>query len=113
MTLTPYEGKKIRCGLTVSEYEALLEKQGGGCAICGRPPKKQRLNVDHCHAAEKKGFLKVRGLLCAMCNHRILGMIERLRVNPQRIVDYLAGAEATAFIVAGMIRGRCSDVAPS
>lgn len=111
--LTPYEGKKIRCGLSIEEYEVLLERQAGVCAICGRRPKKIRLNVDHDHAAEKLGILKVRGLLCAMCNHRVLGIIERLKVDPQAIVDYLSRAEGTALFVAGLIRARCSDVAPS
>lgn len=31
----------------------MLRKQKGGCAICGRPPKKLRLAVDHNHAIEK------------------------------------------------------------
>lgn len=41
----------------------MLETQGGGCAICKRPPKKLRLSVDHDH---KTGL--VRGLLCFGCN---------------------------------------------
>jgi hypothetical protein len=45
-------------------YDYHLERQGGGCAICGRPPKVggRRLNVDHDHLTGA-----VRGLLCA--NH--------------------------------------------
>ena len=46
-------------GLWSSNYEALLESQGGVCAICGEPPTV----VDHDH---KTG--KVRGLLCSGCN---------------------------------------------
>jgi hypothetical protein len=111
--LPEFTGRKLRCGLTVEQYEVLLARQAGVCAMCGRAPKKQRLNVDHCHATEKKGFLKVRGLLCGMCNRKILGMIERFRVNPQRIVDYLAGAEDTAQFVARMISRRdAPSVAP-
>lgn len=48
----------------------MLEAQDGGCAICGRPPKNQRLSVDHDH---KTGL--VRGLLCWTCNHRVLGNV--------------------------------------
>ena len=46
-------------------YDAVLKRQGGGCAICGRPPKVggRKLNIDHHH-----GTGEVRGLLCAQCN---------------------------------------------
>lgn len=52
-------------GLTLDEYEAMVEDQGGKCAICGVTPK-TRLCVDHCHAT---GI--VRGLLCRSCNTAI------------------------------------------
>ncbi len=55
-------------GIELSEYEAMLEAQNGGCAICGKRDKHYRLAVDHCHA---EGH--IRGLLCADCN-RGLGM---------------------------------------
>jgi hypothetical protein len=55
-------------GMTLETYELLLQFQGGLCAICRRPPKKQRLAVDHNH---KTGA--IRGLLCFVCNHRVLG----------------------------------------
>jgi hypothetical protein len=55
--------------LTPEEYDQILEHQGGKCAICHRLPKPgKRLAVDHDH---KTGF--VRGLLCFMCNKRVLG----------------------------------------
>lgn len=50
-------------GFTAEAYDAMLEAQGGGCAICGNPPKSRRLHVDHDH---KTGA--VRGLLCHRCN---------------------------------------------
>lgn len=50
-------------GITPVEYQAILVKQHGGCAICGEKPNKERLHVDHCHS---KGH--VRGLLCRKCN---------------------------------------------
>src|SRR5258708_6577802 len=51
--------------IRLSDYEALLEKQGGTCAICPRskPVGMKRFSVDHCH---KTG--RVRGLLCMPCN---------------------------------------------
>lgn len=51
-------------GLSPSEFEAMLEAQGGVCAICERPNSDGRsLHVDHDHETEA-----VRGLLCAQCN---------------------------------------------
>jgi hypothetical protein len=49
-------------GISVAEYDALLAKQGGVCAIC-RQHSKRRLCVDHCHLTGT-----VRGLLCDRCN---------------------------------------------
>lgn len=59
------KGKSTRelLGVTDEQYERLLAAQGGGCAICGNPPKTRRLHVDHDH---KTGA--VRGLLCYRCN---------------------------------------------
>lgn len=55
--------------ISVEEYDLILEFQDGKCAICRRPPKPgKRLAVDHDH---QTGF--VRGLLCFMCNKRVLG----------------------------------------
>jgi hypothetical protein len=50
--------------LTGAQYQALLDAQGGGCALCGRAPRAGRsLHVDHSH---KTGV--IRGLLCFRCN---------------------------------------------
>lgn len=58
------ENRKLRYGLSVDEYESLLQKQGGVCAICkGQCPTGWRLAVDHSHETGK-----VRGLLCLQCN---------------------------------------------
>jgi hypothetical protein len=53
-------------GMTAAEYEQMFNAQNGVCAICGEPPRKIRLHVDHDH---KTG--KVRGLLCFFCNSRL------------------------------------------
>ena len=55
-----------RVRITLAEYTELLEKQGGGCAICESRPKTRRLHVDHNH---KTG--EVRGLLCMRCNRNL------------------------------------------
>ena len=52
-------------GLSLDEYEALLAKQHGICAICGKKPERV-LAVDHDHENEY-----VRGLFCRPCNSAI------------------------------------------
>jgi len=53
---------------TVEQYQELLKKQNGVCAICGAEKNKNNtsLCVDHDH---KTG--KIRGLLCHLCNTAI------------------------------------------
>lgn len=54
-------------GLTPDTFAALLDRQGGGCAICGTstPGGKGQFHVDHDHDL---GPTAVRGLLCHHCN---------------------------------------------
>lgn len=71
--LTRRNNKYLRIyGISLEEYNKLLEKQNYVCAICHCPEKaksqrKDRefklLSVDHCHTTGK-----VRGLLCQRCN---------------------------------------------
>lgn len=78
-------------GLTVAEYDALLRKQGGVCAVCGkdepnahgRTGKRFRLAVDHCHETGK-----VRGLLCQKCN-RAIGLLGDDPVLMRKAIGYL------------------------
>lgn len=60
----PTRAKQL--GVTDEEYAAMLERQGGGCAICGATPKTRRLHVDHDHRTGG-----VRGLLCHRCNRAL------------------------------------------
>jgi hypothetical protein len=60
--------KLRKYGLSRAEYLALLARQNGLCALCGRPPVKlhrggTHLAVDHDHETGA-----VRGLLCTNCN---------------------------------------------
>jgi hypothetical protein len=54
---------KVKYGITLEQYEEMLEAQGGVCKICKQPPGERLLAVDHCHNS-----LQVRGLLCGRCN---------------------------------------------
>lgn len=77
-------------GITQAEYEAMVERQKGACAVCRRPPKTGRLHIDHDHDSGK-----VRGLLCMPCNS-FLGKISEDVVILKRAVAYLTG-HATLF----------------
>lgn len=52
-------------GLTLDQYNQLLDAQDNKCVICGieDPGGKGRFHVDHCHATGQ-----IRGLLCHNCN---------------------------------------------
>ncbi len=76
-------------GLTVEEYDKMLEEQQGMCKICGAVEGKQRsksdyrLFVDHCHASGK-----VRGLLCHNCNTGLGHFFDSVH-NLQKAIGYL------------------------
>ncbi|MDQ6727114.1 MAG: endonuclease VII domain-containing protein [Actinomycetota bacterium] len=54
-------------GVTLEAYDAMLEGQGGGCAVCSRTPRENSsLHVDHDHATGQ-----IRGLLCFSCNNAL------------------------------------------
>jgi hypothetical protein len=60
----PTRAKQL--GVTPEEYDRLLAKQDGHCALCPAVPKTRRLDTDHDH---KTG--QVRGLLCHRCNRAL------------------------------------------
>lgn len=84
-----YRDRNLRrhYGITIEQYEEMLQAQDGVCAICKRPEKALNrgvptvLHVDHHH-----GTGKVRALLCSDCN-RGLGCF-------QENEDYLRAALA-------------------
>lgn len=68
-----------RYGISLDDYNALFNKQGGRCAVCGRHQSvlKNTLSVDHNHETGE-----VRGLLCYQCNAvfvRVLDDLDRLK----------------------------------
>ena len=82
-TYTPEKGrdKNLRhsYGITLQEYNEMLDNQSGKCATCGTTEPGGRKSgrgggadvfvVDHCHTTGK-----VRGLLCHSCN-RAMGLL--------------------------------------
>lgn len=77
---------KKQYGLTLEDFDAILERQGHACAICHREQVGMRMHVDHCHATGK-----VRGVLCSNCNAG-LGLFSD---NPDRLlaaIDYLSAS---------------------
>lgn len=75
-------------GITPEEYDKLVVKQDGKCALCDRVSNQNkpygRLQVDHDHLTGK-----VRGLLCVQCNVD-LGRFETMLPRLDEIVEYLA-----------------------
>lgn len=69
-------------GITIEQYDAILESQGGKCAICEKTAP--RLSVDHRHS---DGV--IRGLLCPRCNTAI-GMMEDDAARAMRAAEYVA-----------------------
>lgn len=59
---------KSKFGLTQEDYDAMLEAQAGGCAICGTEDTSpwDWFCIDHDHQTGT-----VRGLLCRSCNTAI------------------------------------------
>lgn len=57
---------KMTYGITLKQYDEMLERQGNKCAICSakKPGGRTKMFfVDHCHDSGN-----VRGLLCMRCN---------------------------------------------
>ncbi len=76
-------------GISLEEYEALLQLGNGKCWLCGTDqPGQGRRNfcVDHDHSTGA-----VRGLLCNTCNMNIIGQMEERGVTPALLTRYLSG----------------------
>lgn len=81
---------KAKYGIEFSDYQKMLEQQGGKCAICGGDggvgnSELFSLFVDHCHATGR-----IRGLLCMKCNSG-LGYFEDNKMRLESAIKYLGG----------------------
>jgi len=73
-------------GITLAQYNILLESQNGRCAICktDQPNGKDKVfHVDHDHATNR-----VRGLLCNFCNSG-LGYFKEKKETFLNAIKYL------------------------
>ena len=87
-------------GITLEQYEQILQHQDGCCAICGNKPKAGAvLHIDHEHGGI------VRGLLCGYCNTRLVGRLKD-HTKAQRLADYLRDPPAARVIGAVIAPGR-------
>lgn len=93
-----YRDKDLRknFGISLDDYQRMLEAQGGVCVICKQPETSKRdgqtkwLAVDHDHTLGR-GPHSVRGLLCSNCNPMIgYGKDDpaRLRAGAEYLEDW-------------------------
>ena len=79
---------KTNYGITLDDYNNLLEKQNYRCAICNKhnsDNNKKNLFVDHCH---KTGI--IRGLLCSNCNSGLALLGDNFE-SVEKTLEYLKG----------------------
>lgn len=75
---------KKKYGITLEQYNELLESQNNGCAICAKPcATGMNLAVDHDHTTGK-----VRALLCKNCNTAI-GLLGEDTDRMAKAIEYL------------------------
>lgn len=78
-----------RYGLTLEEYDAMVEAADGVCEICKQPEIRMHkgrvkfLSVDHCHNTNV-----VRGILCDNCN-TALGRVKDSVETLEAMIEYL------------------------
>jgi len=84
---------KSKYGLTLTQFNSLLQSSANRCPICLEPFSSRGLRrpvVDHCHNSNT-----VRGLLCMACN-TVEGMI-RTPQNAKRLYEFMLNTELFYF----------------
>jgi hypothetical protein len=82
-------------GLSVEDYEGILEAQDYACLLCGKVNRNgARLSVDHDH---KTG--DIRGLLCTRCNSALGQLYD----------DYLLVQRAAEYLIRGGLSQGCCE----
>lgn len=94
---TSRQAQRLRSnyGVSADVFDALVERQNGVCAICGRQPPERhgqrRLFLDHDHVTGA-----VRSALCGNCNIA-LGMIRDSPELAEKLAAYLREHGATGY----------------
>jgi len=97
---------KRKFGMTVEQYDVMLAAQGGGCCICGRPPRDDiSLHVDHDHSTGM-----IRGILCFRCNNALADFQEdpALLIKAAGYVSRSPGRDEVALARARVLSLRAS-----
>jgi hypothetical protein len=76
---------KNKFGINLDDYNNMLKKQNGVCAICGITEQEngKRFAVDHNHTTNE-----IRDLLCSRCNAAIGFLQENIQIT-QNVIKYL------------------------
>src|SRR5262249_22014221 len=82
-----------RYGIGQAEYDAMVEAQGGTCAVCPGEPQ----HVDHDHETGA-----IRGILCSTCNQALGNARDNINIliglaNYLQRQETLRGAPAMEF----------------
>lgn len=81
-------------GIDTTTYEKMLEKNNGGCYICGKTQKEngKYLAVDHDHLCCNNYKVScgkcIRGILCDTCN-RAVGLLKDNAENAMAVAKYI------------------------
>jgi len=79
---------------SLAEFNAQVEEQDGGCAICGRSFVEFTAFQDHDHRCCPRKLKEYcgkccRGVLCFLCNKFVVGIVERQKVPVDKLLEYV------------------------
>lgn len=85
--------------MTREQWDKQMKAQNNGCAICRRDFNEYNAYLDHAHSCCAPGKKKKeycgrcnRGILCYLCNRKVVGAIEnwiKWEINPFDALAYL------------------------
>jgi len=90
----PTKATLKKYGLTLEEFENILQEQNNICPICGKSPTTGKWVIDHEHIRNYKNLspdkrkAAVRGILCWYCNRWYLAKGITVQ-KAKKIAEYL------------------------